>query len=82
MTSRLLPHPLLTPILALIWLLLANSLSPGHILLGLLLGWSIPVFTLRFWPDAGPHPQAPGAAALPGGGALRHPGRPTSTWPT
>jgi multicomponent K+:H+ antiporter subunit E len=51
MTSRLLPHPLLTPILALVWLLLANSLSPGHILLGLLLGWGIPVFTLRFWPE-------------------------------
>ncbi len=51
MTSRLLPHPLLTPILALVWLLLANSLSPGHILLGLLLGWSIPIFTLRFWPE-------------------------------
>lgn len=51
MTRRLLPHPLLTPILALIWLLLVNSLSPGHILLGLLLGWSIPVFTLQFWPD-------------------------------
>jgi multicomponent K+:H+ antiporter subunit E len=51
MTSRLLPHPLLTPILVLIWLLLVNSLTPGHILLGLLLGWAIPAFTLRFWPE-------------------------------
>lgn len=51
MSRRLLPHPLLTPILALLWVLLVNSLSPGHILLGLLLGWSIPVFTLRFWPE-------------------------------
>lgn len=48
---RLLPHPLLTPILALVWLLLNNSFSPGHILLGLLLGWFIPWFTLRFWPE-------------------------------
>lgn len=48
---RLLPHPLLTPILALIWLLLNNSFSPGHIVLGLLLGWFIPWFTLRFWPE-------------------------------
>lgn len=48
---RLLPHPLLTPILALIWLLLNNSFTPGHILLGLLLGWFIPWFTLRFWPE-------------------------------
>jgi multicomponent K+:H+ antiporter subunit E len=49
--SRLLPHPVLTPILVLIWLLLVNSLTPGHILLGLLLGWAIPAFTLRFWPE-------------------------------
>lgn len=49
--TRLLPHPLLTPLLTLVWLLLANSLDPGHILLGLVLGWLIPLFTLRFWPD-------------------------------
>jgi multicomponent K+:H+ antiporter subunit E len=51
MIHRLLPHPLLTPILAIVWLLLVNSLAPGHILLGLLLGWAIPIFTLRFWPE-------------------------------
>lgn len=51
MKHPLLPHPILTPVLALIWLLLVNSLSPGHILLGLLLGWAIPIFTLRFWPE-------------------------------
>jgi multicomponent K+:H+ antiporter subunit E len=51
MKHPLLPHPILTPVLAVIWLLLANSLSPGHILLGLLMGWAIPMFTLRFWPE-------------------------------
>jgi len=51
MSSRLLPHPLLTPALAGVWLLLNNSLQPGHIILGLLLGWLIPLFTLRFWPE-------------------------------
>ncbi len=49
--KRWLPHPLLTPILAAIWLLLNNSLAPGHLLLGLLLGWAIPRFTLAFWPE-------------------------------
>ncbi len=49
--TTLLPHPLLTPILAVIWLLLNNSIAPGHILLGMLLGWLIPLFTLRFWPE-------------------------------
>lgn len=51
MTRRLLPHPLLTALLALVWLLLANDFSFGHVVLGLLLGWAIPLFTLRFWPD-------------------------------
>ena len=46
-----LPHPLLTPVLAAIWLLLNNSIAPGQILLGLLLGWAIPRFTLAFWPE-------------------------------
>jgi multicomponent K+:H+ antiporter subunit E len=48
---RFLPHPLLTPILAALWLLLNNSFAPGHVVLGLLLGWAIPWFTLRFWPE-------------------------------
>ena len=52
MKRWLLPHPFLTPVLAMIWLLLANSIAPGQILLGLLLGWAIPIFTLRFWPEA------------------------------
>ncbi|MBK1724563.1 Na+/H+ antiporter subunit E [Thiocystis violacea] len=51
MKHWLLPHPILTPILALIWVLLVNSLSPGAILMGVVLGWAIPLFTLRFWPD-------------------------------
>jgi multicomponent K+:H+ antiporter subunit E len=49
--KRWLPHPLLTPLLAIVWLLLNNSLESGQILLGLLLGWAIPRFTLPFWPD-------------------------------
>lgn len=51
MLRRLLPHPLLTLALALTWLLLVNSLSTGQALVGLFLGWAIPVFTRRFWPD-------------------------------
>lgn len=51
MLRRLLPHPLLTLALALTWLLLVNSLTTGQALVGLLLGWAIPVFTRRFWPD-------------------------------
>lgn len=49
--KRLLPHPLLTPALALVWLLLNNSLAPGQVVLGLLLGWAIPLFAVSFWPE-------------------------------
>lgn len=48
---RYLPHPLLTVCLALLWMLLTNSIAPGSILMGLFLGWAIPLFTFRFWPD-------------------------------
>ena len=48
---RLLPHPLLTLTLAILWLLLVNQLSAGHIVLGALLGWLIPFVTSPFWPE-------------------------------
>jgi multicomponent K+:H+ antiporter subunit E len=48
---KLLPHPLLSTVLAAVWLLLNNSLASGHLILGILLGWLIPLFTLRFWPE-------------------------------
>jgi multicomponent K+:H+ antiporter subunit E len=51
MISRLLPHPLLSAILLVIWLLLVNDLSFGHALLGALLGWGVPLYTARFWPE-------------------------------
>lgn len=49
--KRLLPHPLLTPVIAALWLLLNNSIAPGQLLLGLVLGWAIPRVTLAFWPE-------------------------------
>ena len=48
---RLLPHPLLSAILVVLWLLLVNQLSVGHLLLGLVLGLVIPLYTARFWPE-------------------------------
>ena len=46
-----LPHPLLSLLLMLLWLLLNNSAAPGHLILGALLGLLIPLFTRRFWPE-------------------------------
>lgn len=49
-----LPQPLLSGVLLITWLLVTNSIAPGHILLGALFGWAIPLFTRSFWPDP-PH---------------------------
>jgi multicomponent K+:H+ antiporter subunit E len=50
-TSRFLPHPILTLVIAAVWIGLANQLSLGQAILGLVVGWSIPLFTSAYWPD-------------------------------
>ena len=47
----LFPHPGLSSLLLVLWLLLNNSAAPGHLVLGALLGVLIPLFTRRFWPE-------------------------------
>ncbi len=49
--ARGFPHPLLSLLLMLLWLLLNNSAAPGHLVLGALSGLLIPLFTRRFWPE-------------------------------
>ncbi|NIA67137.1 Na+/H+ antiporter subunit E [Pelagibius litoralis] len=51
MIARLLPHPVLTATLVLVWLMLLNSLSLGGLLLGLILGVTVPLLTAAFWPE-------------------------------
>ena len=48
---RLLPHPLLSLLLLVCWLWLNNTLAPGHVVLGAVLGVAIPFFTRRSWPE-------------------------------
>jgi multicomponent K+:H+ antiporter subunit E len=48
---RLLPHPWLSLVLILVWLLLANGVSWGQAILGGLLGWAIPLYTHAYWPE-------------------------------
>lgn len=45
---RLLPNPVLTLLLAGLWLLLNNTFAGGHIVLGLFLGWAIPLLVAGF----------------------------------
>lgn len=49
--SRLFPHPVLTVVLWFIWLLLNNTASAGHMVLGALMAIFIPWFTSGFWPE-------------------------------
>ena len=48
----LLPHPVLSASLVLVWLLLQNSFDLGNLLLGLVLGVGIPLWTSGLWPKA------------------------------
>jgi multicomponent K+:H+ antiporter subunit E len=50
-TSRLLPHPILSLLVAAVWVGLTNNFSLGHALLGLALGLVVPWFTSIYWPD-------------------------------
>lgn len=49
--ARLIPHPLLTALLTVVWLLLVNRWSLNSLLFGFFLGLVIPVVTAPFWPD-------------------------------
>jgi multicomponent K+:H+ antiporter subunit E len=51
MRARLVPHPILTITIAVVWVALVNDLSVGHTLLGIVLGFVIPWFTSVYWPD-------------------------------
>lgn len=57
MIARLLPHPLLTLLVAVVWILL-NRVSLGNALLGLALGVLIARTTSAYWPDR-PHIGSP-----------------------
>ena len=50
MFGNLIPHPLLTLLIVVVWILL-NGISWGAAVLGLFLGVVVPKLTSAFWPD-------------------------------
>lgn len=50
--NRWFPHPALSVMLLLVWLLLFNTVAPGHIVLGTLFAIGLPILNRRFWPEA------------------------------
>lgn len=51
MVARLVPHPLLSLTLVLVWLGLVNNFTLGNLLLGILFGIVVPMLTAAYWPD-------------------------------
>lgn len=51
MIARLFPHPGLSGLLVVVWLLLQNDLSLGALLFALVVGFAVPLFTSPYWRD-------------------------------
>lgn len=47
----LFPHPLLTVLMTVIWIMLQNDISAGMVVFGIILGIIIPRITAVWWPD-------------------------------
>lgn len=51
MIRTLIPHPLLSILLVLVWFGLVNKVTLGNFVLGSFLGLVIPMLTAAYWPD-------------------------------
>jgi multicomponent K+:H+ antiporter subunit E len=51
MMHRVLPHPGLTALLVIVWMVMVNELTFGALFLGLVVGLAVPKFTDTYWPD-------------------------------
>jgi multicomponent K+:H+ antiporter subunit E len=49
--SRILPHPLISLVLIVVWLLLVNTVTLNALVFGAILGILIPLFTRPYWPE-------------------------------
>jgi multicomponent K+:H+ antiporter subunit E len=61
---RLLPHPLLSTVLLLMWLALNNSAAPAHVVLGALFAWALPLAGLHLADGAWPRVHRPGLVLI------------------
>ncbi len=51
MLRKLFPHPYLTLLLIVTWMLLVNHLTRGSVVFAVILGTIIPIVTAPYWPD-------------------------------
>jgi multicomponent K+:H+ antiporter subunit E len=50
MMHRILPHPGLSALLVIVWVVMVNEISFGALFLGLVIGLAVPKFTDAYWP--------------------------------
>ena len=62
MMARLFPRPVLSAVIFVVWLLLANERSLGQALMGLVMALVVPRLTAGFWPE-GARLRRPGVIA-------------------
>lgn len=63
MFNRIFPHPYLTLLLTITWLMLVNKIALGSAIFGLFLGIVIPKMTAPYWPDRARLRNVPGIIA-------------------
>jgi multicomponent K+:H+ antiporter subunit E len=51
MLARLIPHPLLSLMLILVWIGLVNTFTLGNLILGTVIGLIVPMITAPYWPN-------------------------------
>ncbi len=51
MVRKLVPHPILSLTLVLVWLGLVNKFTLGNLILGTVFGLVVPMMTAAYWPD-------------------------------
>lgn len=51
MLRRLIPHPLLTLLLIVVWMMLVNTFKLGSLVFAVILGIVIPIVTAAYWPN-------------------------------
>ncbi|MAM62877.1 Na+/H+ antiporter subunit E [Maritimibacter sp. UBA3975] len=51
LARRLVPHPIISVLLLIVWIMLVNKVTVGNLLLGAIFGLAVPVITAPYWPD-------------------------------
>ena len=51
MTDRIFPHPVLAILLAIVWIMLMNQLTPGTLVMAAIVGIAVTKTTSVYWPE-------------------------------